>query len=168
MTNRIDRTRRDWANPWFAGSVAGALLLAAVGLALNDKLLLLPLLALPPLIASIGSGTQRTAIVGGLCVALAVALGGPSDMFASSAHVIDVITLVAIGLAAYWIARVRERLRHAERRSKLIADAGAALQHSLDPEAALSELANVAVPQVADWCVVHVKAGDGSLHQIAV
>ena len=163
-----ERTRGDWANPWFAGSLAVAFVLAAIDAALQDKLILLPLLALPPLTASIGSGRLRTCVVGAVCVVLAILLGWPDGMFASREHVVDVATIAIVGVAAYWIARVRERLNAAEGRSKLVADAGAALQRSLDPEAALSELARLAVPQVADWCVVHVKGEDGALHQVAV
>jgi PAS domain S-box-containing protein len=168
MAIRDHRTPRDWASPWFAGSMLGALVLLAIGIAADDKLVVLPLLALPPLAASIGSGTFRTAVVGGVCLIIAIALGGPNDMFASTTHVIEVIALAAVAAAAYWIARVRDRLHQAERRSNLVADAGAALQRSLDPEAALSEVARLAVPAVSDWCVVHVKEDDGSLRQIAV
>src|SRR3954471_1297924 len=163
-----DRTRRDWANPWFAGSLVAAFVLTAIDLALSSKLVLLPFLALPPLTASIGSDRLRTAVVGAVCVALAVVLGSPDDMFGSREHAVDVLTVLAVSVAAYWIARVRERLHAAEQRSKLVADAGAALQRSLDPEATLSELARLAVPQVADWCVVHVKQADGSLRQMAI
>ena len=169
MANRqTDRTRRDWANPWFAGSLVAAFVLMAVDLALSNKLVLLPFLALPPLTASIGSGRMRTAIVGAVCVLLTIALGGPDGMFASSEHVVDALTVLAVSIAAYWIARVRERLHSAEKRSKLVADAGAALQRSLDPEATLSELARLAVPQVSDWCAVHVKQQDGSLRLLAI
>jgi PAS domain S-box-containing protein len=168
MAKIVHRTRRQGANPWFAGSLLAALALGAVHLALTDTLVLLPLLALPPLAASIGSGPMRTAIVGAVCMVVAVALGGPDEMFATDEHLVDILTIAAVSVAAYWIARVRERLRQAERRSKLVADAGAALQRSLDPEAALSELARLAVPRVADWCVVHVKEDDESLSQIAV
>jgi PAS domain S-box-containing protein len=169
MANRLtERTPRDWANPWFAGSLAAALVLAAIDLALVNKLVLLPFLALPPLTASIGSGRLRTAVVGAVCVVLAIVLGVPDDMFASQEHVVDILTVLAVSVAAYWIARMRERLHAAERRSKLVADAGAALARSLDPEATLSELARLAVPQVSDWCVVHVKQRDGALRLVAV
>jgi PAS domain S-box-containing protein len=169
MANLLTRRHlRDSANAWFAGSLAAALVLTAVDLSLGNKLVLLPLLALPPLVAAVGSGRMRTALVGAACVALTILLGWPDDMFGSREHVVDVITVAAISVVAYWIARVRERLHAAEKRSKLVADAGAALQRSLDPEATLSELARLAVPQVADWCVVHVKQEDGSIRQMAV
>src|SRR4051794_1581059 len=169
MPNRLtDRTRRDWANPWFAGSLVAAAALTVLDLAVSNKLVLLPFLALPPLTASIGSGRLRTAVVGAVCVMLAIALGGADGMFASREHVVDVLTIAAVAVAAYWIARVRERLHAAEGRSKLVADAGAALQRSLDPEATLSELARLAVPKVADWCVVHVKQEDGTLRMLAI
>jgi serine phosphatase RsbU (regulator of sigma subunit)/PAS domain-containing protein len=169
MANLLtERHLRDSANAWFAGSLAAALLLTAVDLALGNKLVLLPLLALPPLGAAVGSGRLRTAIVGAVCVVLTIAMGAPDDMFATREHLVDIVTVAAIAVAAYWIARVRERLHAAEKRSKLVADAGAALQRSLDPEATLSELARLAVPQVADWCVVHVQQEDGTLRPVAI
>jgi PAS domain S-box-containing protein len=168
MATRYPWTRHDLANPWFAGSLVAALVLTVIDLALTDKLVLLPLLSLPPLAAAIGAGIARTALVGVVCVLLTIALGGPDDMFGTREHVVDVLTTAAISFGACWIARVRVRLWDAEGRSKLVADAGAALQRSLDPEAALTELARLAVPRVADWCVVHVKQPDGSLRQIAV
>jgi hypothetical protein len=149
MAKRNTWTRDDWANPWFAGALLGALVLAAIDLALGDKLVLLPLLCLPPLAASMGAGVFRTGAVGAVCVVLTLALGAPDDMFGTREHLVDVFTTVAVAAGACWIARVRERLRHAERRSKLIADAGAALQRSLDPDAALGEVARLAVPEVS-------------------
>ena len=84
---------------------------------------------------------------------LAIALGS-DGMFATSLHVVEVITIAVLAVGASG-SRVRERLRHAERRSKLIADAGAALQRSLDPEAALGELARAGRARrwpTGAWC----------------
>ena len=168
MSTRYSK-RSEWGNPWFAAALAAAVALALVGVVAADRLVVIPLLAVPPLIAALGSGVSRTVGVGGLCVVLAVVLGAPDDIFAEREHLIDVGAVAGVALVTAAITRLRERLEAAERRSNLMAHAGEALQRSLDPEAVLNELAELAVPLVADWCVVHVKDGeDGSLRQVAV
>ena len=167
MSTRTPR-RSDRATRWFAGAVAVAAVITVVDAVLGEVAVLIALLALPPLIAAIGSGVPRTGAVGGACVVLAVALGVPDEIFGEREHVIDIGAVAAVALVAAWIAGLRERLESAERRSNLVADAGAALQRTLDREAALNELAQLAVPLVSDWCVVHVKEDDGSLSQVAV
>jgi signal transduction histidine kinase len=52
--------------------------------------------------------------------------------------------------------RARVRAEFAERRLAFIADASASLSASLDYLATLANLANLAVPEVADWCLVHL------------
>jgi PAS domain S-box-containing protein len=160
--------RSEWANPWFAAALTAAIAIAVVDLATGERVVLIVLLCVPPLVAAIGSGLKRTAAIGVLCVGLAVVLGLPDDIFGERTHIIDIGAVLAVSVLAAWIAELRERLLNAERRSNLVADAGAALQRSLDPEAALNELAQLAVPLVSDWCVVHVKEPDGSLNQVAV
>jgi PAS domain S-box-containing protein len=60
----------------------------------------------------------------------------------------------------------RTRLHEAERRAReqlaFIARASEILGSSLDPSETLRTLATVAVPQVADWCVVHLVDEDGT------
>jgi PAS domain S-box-containing protein len=59
----------------------------------------------------------------------------------------------------------RTKLHEAERRARdqlaFIARASEILGSSLDPGETLQALASVAVPQVADWCVVHLVDEDG-------
>ena len=168
MATRREPNRTDRANLWFAGALASALLVAGVDVAASGEgAALIGLLALPPLVAAIGSGIARTAAVGAGCALAGLVLGLADHVFGTREHVIEVAAIAAVGGAAFWIARLRERREAQGRRSKLIADAGAALQSSFDPGAALSELARLAVPAVADWCVVYVKQGDGSLAQVA-
>lgn len=56
----------------------------------------------------------------------------------------------------------------ATRRSAFLAEASAILDSSLELETTLANIAGVAVPTVADWCVVLVAEADGSLRQLAV
>lgn len=60
-----------------------------------------------------------------------------------------------------------ERISDAERRFSFLAEAGAVLASSLDYEATLASVARLAVPQIGDWCAVHVVGEDGEVRQLA-
>jgi PAS domain S-box-containing protein len=62
---------------------------------------------------------------------------------------------------------ITERKRAEEARA-FLAEATDVLTSSLDYEATLAHVARLAVPQLADWCTVHVLADDGSLRRLAV
>ncbi|MBW3633713.1 MAG: PAS domain-containing protein [Chloroflexi bacterium] len=58
--------------------------------------------------------------------------------------------------------------KRAEAAQRFLAEAGEALAASLDVEATLTNIARLAVPRLADWCVVHLVRDDGSVSQLAV
>ena len=77
------------------------------------------------------------------------------------------------------IERERERLLVAEREAReeaqrsshrlaFLARASARLASSLEYEATLQTVAQLAVPDVADWCFVELVADDGSIRSVAV
>jgi len=72
--------------------------------------------------------------------------------------------------AAYALERADlfEAERLVAERQTFLAEAGELLAESLDPEAALRRLANLAVRHVADWCGVELVEEDGSLRTVAV
>ena len=53
-------------------------------------------------------------------------------------------------------------------RLSFLSEASALLASSLDYETTLSRVAELAVPQLADWCVIDIVADDGSLRRLAV
>jgi signal transduction histidine kinase len=63
--------------------------------------------------------------------------------------------------------RARIRAEFAERRLALLAEASARLSASLDYLASLANLARIVVPEIADWCVVHLRDDDGVPRLIA-
>jgi PAS domain S-box-containing protein len=74
------------------------------------------------------------------------------------------------GEVDFWIGTAtdiddRKRIEEAQR---FLLDAGAELSVSLDWRAALTRLAQLAVPRVADWCTVDVREADGSIATLAV
>jgi signal transduction histidine kinase len=59
-------------------------------------------------------------------------------------------------------------LKRAELHQRVLADAGRLLVAPMDPEAQLAEVARLLVPHLADWCVLHVLAEDGTLRMAAM
>lgn len=64
------------------------------------------------------------------------------------------------------IRDVTER-RKAEQRLRFLADASMILDAALDYTETLSTLATLIVPQLADWCTIHIVEADGAMRQIA-
>jgi len=64
--------------------------------------------------------------------------------------------------------RMREQIERASKQTLLLAQASAALASSLDYEATLRTVANLAVPQLADWCAVDVVDEQGVTRRLAV
>jgi PAS domain S-box-containing protein len=58
--------------------------------------------------------------------------------------------------------------REASERLAFLAEAGAVLASSLDYATTLDNLAHLAVPRLADWCIVDVVDDDGALRRVAV
>jgi PAS domain S-box-containing protein len=58
--------------------------------------------------------------------------------------------------------------RDAERTSRFLAEASRILTSSLDYHSTLQTLARLAVPEVADWCGVHVVDSDGDIQCVAI
>ena len=52
--------------------------------------------------------------------------------------------------------------------NRLLAEASAQLIDAVDYDAPLMTLAQLAVPQLADWCAVHLLQADGSIEQVAL
>jgi len=55
-----------------------------------------------------------------------------------------------------------------ERNQRFLAEASAVLASSLDYQTTLERVAQLAVPELADWCTVHIVQEDNSIEQIAV
>ncbi|HVH58628.1 MAG TPA: PAS domain-containing sensor histidine kinase [Vicinamibacterales bacterium] len=77
-----------------------------------------------------------------------------------------------IAAAALWNAEAYEALQHSQKvaeahteRVAFLADASALLG-SLDYEATLRDLAQLAVPRIADWCAVDIRQADGAVARI--
>jgi len=85
--------------------------------------------------------------------------------FVSGAPVLDADGTVALSVSVF---REFTERRRTEQAWQFLADASAALAASLDFEATLKRVAELAVPVIADWSGVDILAPDGSLEQLAV
>ncbi|MBD2205960.1 PAS domain S-box protein [Calothrix sp. FACHB-1219] len=66
-----------------------------------------------------------------------------------------------------YVVDVTERVR-LERDQRFLGEASAVLASSLDYQTTLERVAQLAVPELADWCTVHIVKEDGCIEQIAV
>ncbi len=80
------------------------------------------------------------------------------------------LAAVAISTAELYEEQLnqRERAERAHQQATFLAQAGVALGSSLDYEATLRTVAELAVPLIADWCAVDVLGADGKLKRLAV
>lgn len=62
----------------------------------------------------------------------------------------------------------RQRAEDEQRRLSYLAQSSRLLSASLDYETTLNSVAGLAVPNMADWCTVHLLEEDGSLRQVAI
>lgn len=63
---------------------------------------------------------------------------------------------------------LREKAEWAEQRLTFLAEASSILSSSLNYEATLSNVASLAVPYIADWCVINLVDADGNLNRLAL
>lgn len=70
------------------------------------------------------------------------------------------------GLAAQW--KDISAIKRAQESARYLARASETLSSSLDYETTLKELAQIVVPEFADWCAVDVVGDDGKVRQLAV
>ncbi len=66
------------------------------------------------------------------------------------------------------LLRTSEEVRDAERRARFLADAGELLSSFLDAQQVLRELAQLAVPRIADVCAVDLLDAEGVPHRVKV
>jgi GAF domain-containing protein len=62
----------------------------------------------------------------------------------------------------------RRAAEHAAHRSEWLTEASHLLASDLQYETTLQELAKLAVPELADWCQIHIAKGDGTAEQLVL
>ncbi len=161
------RPRGESEDPWILLSLGLATAIAVTHGLVGGELVVVGLLALPPILAAATTGARATAVIAAYCFVLALvgafwAGDGLSDAY--------IVRLLIVGLAAYlsfWSATAREELTASARGGAVLAE-GFALTHTLDEKDMVEQLAEVAVPDLADVAVVDIVLQDGTITAAAV
>jgi serine phosphatase RsbU (regulator of sigma subunit) len=151
------------------------LAMAAIGLAVVIAVLdaviggpvILGLLALPPILAALGTSQAETVLISILCVLAALVGGVWDDKFASADHISLLLTVVAGAAVGAALARARGRVEADRKTAQLFAESGYLLEDTLARERAVEHIAELAVPAIADVAAIDVLEEDGSISRLA-
>lgn len=159
-------------------------MLLAVGLAgllVGRDGILIPLLVTGPLVAATHAPATHTLAIALLAVLIGVGLGADDGLLGQTDHFIELMAVGTGGLIAYWVARNRDLLagtgvrqgvelareRAARRRADALARAADLVGAQIDPAQTLQKVTELAVPDLAELCVVDVLEPDGTLRGAA-
>ena len=129
--------------------------------------MLIGLLAIPPVIAAISSSLPETAIVAAFCVLMALVSTLWDDGVGSAAYAVQLLTVVAGGVAGLWVASLRVRLDREQDAAEVLAEAGMMLNYALDQRQSAGYLTELAVPALGDVAIVDILTPDGSIERMA-
>jgi serine phosphatase RsbU (regulator of sigma subunit) len=125
------------------------------------------LLAIPPVIAAISASRPETAVVGALCLVLAVLSGTWNMNLDSVQYLITVFTVGAGTIAGLWVASLRTNLNREQTASELLADAGVLMEEALNQKQRAEQLVGLAVPTLGDVAMVDMLDSDGQIVRLA-
>ena len=141
----------------------------ALALALGNSSVFVPLLVIGPLLAAAFAAPRCTVGVAVLATVCAIPLGLSDDQFVSAEHIGEILAVAAGGVLAVLAAKGRRSYeeallneRAARRRSDFVGRAGQLLDAPPEPEAMLREIVRMAVPDLAELCIVDL-VHDGAL-----
>src|SRR5215216_7540 len=133
----------------------------------GSEVVLIGLLAIPPVIAAMSASLPETAVVGAFCLVLAMLSVLWHQDANGAQYVISVATVIAGALAGLWVASLRVNLNREQTASELLAEAGALMEDALDQRQRAQHLAELAVPTLGDVATVDMLAPDGSIERVA-
>jgi serine phosphatase RsbU (regulator of sigma subunit) len=147
-------------------AMAGAGLIAVLD-GVGSMLVLIPLLAIPPVIAALNASPPETALVGGFCVLLAILSGTWNQNFDQTEYVIGLLTVIAGAVAGLWVATLRAHLDRERAASELLSEAGGLMEATLDQRERALQLGKLAVPSLSDVSMVDMLSADGQIVRMA-
>jgi PAS domain S-box-containing protein len=176
------RTARD---PDAAVLALGAAVLAAIvaiDVALSGTVSLTPWVLIAPMFIATRGTARETAIVAIAAFLTSVGLGAVNDTFGQAIHVSHMALVAAGGVLAVVAAGIRRRLdAERERTSELLdrergervrqefaSRASQLLEAPQDAMTMLDEVAGLAVPDMADLCIIDLLEPDGTLKGVVV
>ncbi len=137
------------------------------GLASN-QLVIIGLLAIPPVIAAMSSSLPETAVVAAFCLILALLSIVWSQGIDGGQRLVALTTVGVGALVGLWVASLRLNLNREQAASELLADAGALMEVALDQRERAQHLADLAVTGLGDVAMVDMVMPDGTIERMAV
>jgi PAS domain S-box-containing protein len=160
---------RRWPCIAAAPGAAFVLVDAALAAALGNSSVFVPLLVIGPLVAAALAAPRCTLGVAVLAVVCALPMGLGDNQFVSAEHIGELVAVAAGGVLAVLAATGRRSYeeallneRAARRRADFVGRAGQLLDAPPEPEAMLREIVRMAVPDLAELCIVDL-VHDGEL-----
>ena len=133
----------------------------------SSQLVIVGLLAIPPVIAAMSASLPETAVVAVFCIALALLSILWNQGIDGGQRLVALTTTSAGALAGLWVASLRQRLNRERAASELLADAGALMEDALDRRERAAHLADLAITGLGDVAMVDMVMADGSIQRMA-
>jgi serine phosphatase RsbU (regulator of sigma subunit) len=136
------------------------------GLASN-QLVIIGLLAIPPVIAAMNASLPETAVVGAFCLVLGLLSILWNQGIDGGQRLVALATVSAGTLVGLWVASLRLSLNREQGASELLADAGALMEDALDQRERAKHLVDLAIHGLGDVAMVDMVMPDGSIQRMA-
>src|SRR5215208_6546219 len=133
----------------------------------ENELVIIGLLAIPPVIAAASASLPETAVVSAFCLILALLSVLWSGGIDGGQRLVALTTVTAGALAGLWVASLRLRLNREQAASELLADAGGLMEDALDQNQRAQLLAHLAINGLGDVAMVDMVMADGSIQRMA-
>ncbi len=133
----------------------------------GSRVVLIGLLAIPPVIAAMSASLPETAVVAVFCLiltAFSILWGHGID---GGQRLVGMTTTIAGGVVGLWVASLRVKLNRERAASELLAEAGALMEDALDRRQRARHLADLAVPSLGDVALIDIVTAEGSIQRMA-
>jgi serine phosphatase RsbU (regulator of sigma subunit) len=133
----------------------------------GSAVVLIGLLAIPPVIAAVSASLPETAVVGAFCLVMAMLSILWHQDADGAQYVISVVTVIAGALAGLWVASLRVNLNREQAASELLAEAGGLMEDALDQRQRAEHVAELAIPTLGDVAMVDMVTPEGTIERVA-
>jgi serine phosphatase RsbU (regulator of sigma subunit) len=157
---------QELSGPALIAMLVASLIAVIDGLASNE-LVIIGLLAIPPVIAAMSSSLPETAVVAAFCLILALLSILWGQGIDGGQRLVALTTVSAGALVGLWVASLRLSLSREQAASELLADAGALMEDALDQRQRAQHLTDLAITGLGDVAMVDMVMPDGSIERMA-
>ena len=154
------------SGPALIAMVLAGLIAVLDGVAGNE-LVIVGLLAIPPVVAAMSASLPETAVVATFCIVLALLSILWNQGIDGGQRLVALATVLAGSLAGLWVASLRLRLNREQAASELLADAGGLMEDALHQKERAEHLAELAVSGLGDVAMVDIVMPDGTIQRMA-